>query len=400
MTMKTTKKGKELLVQIEDLQVRLDEALDTLRAIRNGEVDALVVSTQGGDQVYTLKGAERIYRLILETLNEGVLTVTPEGNILYGNSRFAEMLKEPLERVIGSSIYDYLAPADQSVFRTILGQANREKSRREISLQTGNETFLPAQVSTNPLTVDKTSVFCLTAVDLTQQKRSEETLKESKEQLRILASQILFAQENERKRIAREIHDVLGSSLSAIKYKAEEALLHLPKDNTSDISKPLEALIPLVQDTIEEARRIQADLRPPLLDDLGIIATLSWFCRRFQTIYSGIKVEQTVTIGEEEVPEHLKISLFRITQEAMNNISKHARADSVHLGLQKVDGTIELGIRDNGEGFDLESLSSREILKKGVGLSSMKERVEFSGGSFSIESTRGKGTVIRAVWPV
>ena len=83
----------------------------------------------------------------------------------------------------------------------------------------------------------------------------------------------------------------------------------------------------------------------------------------------------------------------------MNNIGKHARADLVHLGLRKIDGAIELCIRDNGEGFDLDSLSSKEISKKGLGLLSMKERVEFSGGSFSIESAKGKGTVIRAVWP-
>ena len=167
-----------------------------------------------------------------------------------------------------------------------------------------------------------------------------------------------------------------------------------------NISKPLEALTSLVQDTIEEARRIQADLRPPLLDDLGIVATLAWFCRRFRTIYTGIEVEQTVPIREDEVPEYLKIPLFRITQEAMNNIGKHAKADSVYLGLRRVDDVIELVIEDNGEGFDPESLSSGELLKNGLGLSSMKERVELLGGSFSIDSVKGKGTVIRAVWPV
>jgi PAS domain S-box-containing protein len=236
-------------------------------------------------------------------------------------------------------------------------------------------------------------------IEIVERLKMWQALQESKEQLRILASQILSAQENERKRIALEVHDVLGSSLSAIKFKAEEAMLHLPKDGPSDISRPLEALIPLIQDTIEEARRIQSDLRPPLLDDLGIVPTLSWFCRRFETIYSGTKVEQAVAIPEEEVPDHLKIVLFRITQEAMNNIGKHAQADSVYLGLRKGDGAIELLIKDNGNGFDPESLSSREISKKGMGLSSMRERVQFSGGSFSIESVQGKGTVIRVLWP-
>ncbi len=107
-----------------------------------------------------------------------------------------------------------------------------------------------------------------------------------------------------------------------------------------------------------------------------------------------------ITIREEEVPDHLKIALFRIIQEAMTNIGKHAEADYMRLGLRKVDATIELSIRDNGKGFDQETLSSEESLKKGLGLSSMRERTEFSEGTFSIESAKGCGTVIKAIWPI
>jgi signal transduction histidine kinase len=237
-------------------------------------------------------------------------------------------------------------------------------------------------------------------IEIAEREKTEQALQESKEQLRRLAFQILSAQEDERKRIALEVHDVLGSSLSAIKFKAEEAMLQIPQDGPAHIFKPLETLVALIQELIAEARRIQADLRPPLLDDLGIVATLSWFCRRFETIYSHIAVEPVVTLREEEVPDQLKTVLFRITQEAMNNIGKHARAARIDLVLQKIGGTIELCIRDDGAGFDPKSLSSREISNKGLGLSSMKERVEFSDGSFSVESAMGKGTVIRAVWPV
>ena len=123
-----------------------------------------------------------------------------------------------------------------------------------------------------------------------------------------------------------------------------------------------------------------------------------WFCRRFETIYSNIGVHQTITAREENVPGHLKISLFRIIQEAMNNIGKHAQTDRIDLGLQKLGGTLELLIGDNGKGFDPEALSSRESFPKGLGLSSMKERVEFSGGTLTIESATGKGTVLKAVW--
>ena len=110
LAMKHTKSAKDLLAENEDLRLRLEEALDTLRAIRSGEVDALVVSTSQGDQVYTLKSAERTSRLILETLNEGVLTVAEDGTIIYSNSRFVEILKMPLQKVIGSSIHGFISP--------------------------------------------------------------------------------------------------------------------------------------------------------------------------------------------------------------------------------------------------------------------------------------------------
>lgn len=276
----------------------------------------------------------------------------------------------------------------------------REMVKRKQAEEKTQELLAVLEVRVRERTAELAQKNVELTIEITERLKIEQALTESKEQLRILASKILSAQEEERRRFALEVHDVLGSSLSAIKFKVEEALLYLPQDEgTLNISKPLETLIPLVQDTIGEVRRIQADLRPPLLDDLGIVATLSWFCRRFETIYSDIKVENAVIVREGEIPGHLKIVLFRITQEAMNNISKHARADSVYLGLQKVEGLIELCIKDDGDGFDPESLSSRDSLKKGLGLSSMKERVEFSGGSFSLNSAKGKGTVIRAVWP-
>jgi signal transduction histidine kinase len=225
-------------------------------------------------------------------------------------------------------------------------------------------------------------------------------LEKANESLRHLSSRLLSAEEDERKRIAREVHDVLGSSLSAIKFKMEDILQRIHTIPMRQVIEGLENLFPVIKGTIDDVRRIQADLHPPLLDDLGIVATLSWYCRRFEAIYSDIKVEQTVTIQEEEVPDNLKITLFRITQEALNNIGKHAKADSVSLGLRKVDGTLELCIRDNGKGVDPLSLVSGENSKKGLGLSSMNERTKFSGGSFSFDSVKGRGTVIRAVWPV
>ena len=142
------------------------------------------------------------------------------------------------------------------------------------------------------------------------------------------------------------------------------------------------------------------DLRPSMIDDLGLLPTLSWFCKRFETIYSHIRTEQENGIEEGEIPSALKIVIYRVAQEAMNNIAKHSKADFVRLSLRKMGKKMEVMIQDNGQGFNLESVISQENTKKGLGLSSMRERTELSGGSFGIESIEGEGTIIRASWPI
>jgi signal transduction histidine kinase len=230
------------------------------------------------------------------------------------------------------------------------------------------------------------------------QERSRELIK-ANEALRELSSKLLSAHEVERKRIAGEIHDTLGACLAAIKFKVVEAVQEKGKTTNAAVGS-LETIIPVIQEAVEECRRIQMDLRPSILDDLGLLAALSWFFRRFQTIYSGIRVEQETTIEESEIPHPLKIVIYRIFQEAMNNIAKHSKANLVRLCLRKADGRMELILQDNGQGFNLEKALFQESSEKGFGLLSMKERTELSGGSFTIESTEGKGTTIRVSWPV
>jgi PAS domain S-box-containing protein len=228
----------------------------------------------------------------------------------------------------------------------------------------------------------------------------EEEIRESENRLRYLSSQLLTIQENERKRISREIHDSLGQSLSAIKFRVESILQELRGSRQKTTAQSLENVIPIVQQSIEEARRIQMDLRPSILDDLGILSTISWFCREFQTTYKGIGIEAQVDIKEDEVPDSLKTAIYRIMQEALNNIAKHSGAELVRLFLTRTDNKIELQIQDNGMGFDIEENLSLQRSRRGLGLTSMRERAELSGGSFVIESIKGKGTTIRANWPI
>jgi PAS domain S-box-containing protein len=263
-----------------------------------------------------------------------------------------------------------------------------------------------------------------TCIDITERKRTEEALKQhtvelqrlaetleqrvqertkeleqANEGLRRLSSKLLSTQEEERRRIAGEIHDTLGACLNAIIFKIEGSLRSIEKEFGGEAGESIKSVVPVVQEGIEECRRMQQDLRPSILDDLGLLPTLSWFSRRFQTIYSTIRIEQEIDIREDELPNALKIIIYRVLQEAMNNIAKHSGAELVHLSLRKVNGRTELTIRDNGQGFDLEKISSQGATKKGLGLTSMRERVELSGGSFTIESTEKKGTILRASWP-
>jgi PAS domain S-box-containing protein len=239
-----------------------------------------------------------------------------------------------------------------------------------------------------------------TVQDITERKRAEELIQRSQEELRRLSVQLLSVQEEERKRIARELHDGIGQSLSAMKFLLENRLHWMEKNSPPGNLRDLESMVPMIQNAIEEVRRIQSDLRPPILDDLGILATISWFCREYQGIYGSIRVQRRLEVEEDEVPPPLKTVIYRVLQEAMNNVAKHSQATKILLSLRKVDDCLELVIQDNGVGVELDRIISRKSEKYGFGLSSMRERTELSGGFFSVQSGKGKGTTIQASWKV
>ena len=237
-------------------------------------------------------------------------------------------------------------------------------------------------------------------VEITERKRMEDALRESGKTLKVLSSHLFTAQEDERKRLAHELHDGIGQSLSAIKFCAENYLKQTENGTTPSGIDLLEKIISLTQNAIEEARKISMDLRPSTLDDLGILPTIAWFCREFQAIYSSIRIEQKIDIQEDEVPLSIKTVMFRVLQEALNNVGRHSQADVARLSLRKTESHIELVIEDNGIGFDLAESHATRSLLKGFGLAGMRERVEFSGGVFIVMPMGGAGTFIRAKWPV
>jgi len=215
-------------------------------------------------------------------------------------------------------------------------------------------------------------------------------------QLRFLSAQLLTVQEEERKRISRELHDSIGACLTAIKFTAENIMVQMEKEQAAP--ETLKGLVSLVQHTIDESRRIMTDLRPSILDDLGIITTINWFCRQYNAVYGSMEIEKNMDVEEAEIPELLKITIFRIMQEAFHNIAKYSKANRVKLSLIKHQKGIKLIVADNGIGFCLDSVMTRYDTNTGLGLISMRERAELSGGILNIESAEGKGTKIQVTW--
>ncbi len=172
------KTRQQLLDELQELTSRTMEAEETLRAILGGEVDGLVVSTAEGDRVFTLSGAEHPYRVMVETMNEGAATMTSDGTILFCNQSFADIVKGSLDKIIGSSIYQYISSTDLQLFKALAEQGLKENSKGELTLQAGGENSVPVLLSISPLQrTDMFGVLSAVMVDISERKKMEEALK-------------------------------------------------------------------------------------------------------------------------------------------------------------------------------------------------------------------------------
>lgn len=374
-----------------------------------------------------------ILEAVLEHIPEGILIVDSPGLKVQALSRYAlDMAGIPREEAEGRGLSDFEwmvmrpdgEPARFSELPISLAAAKgRNISNEEWLLKGPDNAIVPILISAGPVRDHRGHVTGAVAAwrDISELKKVQQelqqarddlevrvlqrtlelaetmdSLKESERHLKVLAAQLLRAQEDERKRIAREMHDSIGSSLSAVKFSLESAADQIKAGAAGP--ELLTHLSSVLDHCIEESRRIMTDLRPSILDDLGLIVTIGWFCRRFKTLYSGACVDEVVRIEESDIPEHLKIIIFRIIQEAMNNAAKYSKADKMVLSLTKAEKHIRLEIADNGIGFDPNALASRSNPSSGLGLTSMKERAAISGGSFQIKSAPGAGTKIKVRW--
>ena len=239
----------------------------------------------------------------------------------------------------------------------------------------------------------KVKGFFSTMQDITERKQVEKTLREQQEKLRTLSVQLSEAEESERRRIARELHDQVGQNLTVVGINLNVLTSLLPAEGMNPVpARLLEDSATLVEQTTEYTRSLMSDLRPPDMDDYGLVASIRWYSERF-SLRTGVGV---VMEGEEIRPRPaaaVENNLFRIAQEVLTNIGKHARARTVRIGIGAAEGRLRLRIEDDGVGFD-PSRVKQAGEHHGWGLMTMAERAEGIGGRFTLESREGRGTVV------
>lgn len=221
----------------------------------------------------------------------------------------------------------------------------------------------------------------------------------AQEKLRYFSHKTMETLENERKLVAREIHDELGGSLAAIKFLLEDILSR--NGDNREIAEPLRHTVRCIKDTIKKTRRISAGLRPVMLDDLGLKATIRWCCGKLKQSFPQITLIVEVDINESIIDDSQKILIYRIIQEAMTNAATHGGADTIWLSLTQSNERLELEITDNGCGFDTgRILSGKYRNGNGYGLTGIKAKTEICGGVFCINSLENKGTDLRITLPL
>lgn len=384
--------------------------------ISEGEIKSLITVsrdiTERKRADEALVETQRRLSIIVDSIADGFYALDNEFRFTHVNAAALSYFGKSRNAMIGRSLFE--------LFPRVLGTVFEASYRR--AMQSGKPEHFEAlsvvadrvvQMHAYPGPGNLTVLFR----DVTERKKMEEELRSARdeleirvaertaeleranEELRSFPSRILAVQEEERKRLAVELHDSIGQTLAALKFRIETVLLTRSRGDLKEALQLLDAFVPILQRSIDETRSIYTGLRPKSLEELGLLATIEWFCREFVSLHPKHHVELEMKIDEEEIPADLKIVIFRIAQEALNNIAKHSRAEWVDLSLLRNGEALELTITDDGVGMDLEYILKSSTASS-LGLTGMRERAELTAGTFSILSAPGEGTTVHARWPL
>lgn len=376
------------------LRARLAEAEQALRAIRNGEVDTVLVKGRQRSQVFTLKGAVHTYRLLIEAMNEGALTLASDYTILYTNQCFARLVKTPLEQVTGATFRRFLSADDFSALRSLRKRKGHAGQKIQVEL-IADEARIPAQISMHRLVEPGSALVILGMVvtDMTETRRNEE-------RLRALVNHLTQLQEAERGSVALDLHDNITQMLCAVLYRSQTLAESLAEHPGPSQMEALE-LRKLISQTSTDVERISRNLRPGVLEHLGLAAALETACKEFSR-RSGIPHRLACGSLRARLSDEAELVVYRILLAALQNVERHARASHVTVRLSGYADGVRLGIQDDGVGFDHES---RSLGRRGIidlGLLGMRERAKHVGGTFLLQTAPRDGTkiVIRIPFPL
>ncbi len=338
------------------------------------------------------RDTEATYTNLVENAPTGVC-ICQGGRLVFVNPKFAKLLGYSRSVLLKVPLAQVVHPNDREWVGWVSGAQTDggllpEDYQGRLLTQSGEIRW--AEMHSARIRHRGEPAILVNVQDVTERRRLEDQLHE-------LSARLMTVQEEERRRVARDLHDSLGQKLTGIKFLIESALgAPWPDERRSGVEQ-LSGVIPAIQDIVEEVRRIATELHPSILDDLGLLPTIVWYLREFGKAHPELTIDEQLEASDSDVPRPLRTPIYRILQEASNNIAKHGGASRITVGLATRDGKLRLWIGDNGVGFDPGVLPTGA---GGIGMRSMRERVELSGGEFSASSAPGGGTTILAEWPL
>lgn len=350
-----------------------------------------------------LRESNERFATVFENAAIGIIVADAQGRIIAANPKFQEMLGYPARELLAKTFPEITHPEDLpknlELFQEMM-TGKRDGFLLEKRYLRKNGEYFWAQVNVSSIKETKEQLPYSIAVvrDITLRRQTQEKLEESARNLRYLAAQLLTAQERERQRISRDLHDDLGQSLVAFKLQLEAIEREEPA-NLTVLRQKLAIQIAFIDDIVNNVRRLCMDLRPTTLDALGLTVALKRLFKEVRALY-GIKFSLHLEDVRDLLSLQAQIIIYRIFQESLTNIVKYAQATRIAVTIKREDSTVFFTVADNGKGFNLEQVRTRKDGKRGLGLVAMEERVRMLGGSLDMQSQKGVGTKISFKIPV
>jgi len=337
------------------------------------------------------------YEYLTRFANDIILVTDQSLRIVEANDRAITSYEYTRDELLNLHLIDLYPPGSEQVLDTLMRHVEEESGLIfEVMQQRKNGTTFPVEVSLRLLELEGEKLFQEIIRDITERKRTEEVLKQSEKNMRYLASQLLSAQEDERKRLSRELHDELGHALLALKLQVESVEEQLLPQQVT-LKREVKKILEFINSTIEEVRRLYLDLSPGDLEDLGLSTALHSLIDDFSQLQKHIRWTIKLDNLDGLFALSTQTAIYRIVQEALTNIGKHAKPKNVFLRIKREKQEVSFTIEDDGIGFDRHKVVNE---KRTLGLLTMEERVKILGGTFELWSQENRGAKISFIIPI